>query len=640
MTTAPGAASSGFVRASRASRRRSASATSAGSAAPAPAPGVRSVPPHRPRGTASRDASGEDDGRDVSTLHHRPVHRATAAAPASARGHPDGGRRPRPRLDRVGQRVLGVTLDLEFGRVLPPTVNRNPRAGRRARFRPRVDLARSSAAASGPIHQPRVDVGDAQCPRQATGERGLAAPGGAVDRDHARCRSYRPPARPRAAPWSPRTPGSSRRRPRYRRSATGSRPPARRPPSPSPSDGRPRRGRPPSRPPPRSPGRPLRPRRRRPDARMPLAIACSRSLSFTRSSAASRNQESDARVRGERGEDGHLVDDQGELPRLDARPPDPVTRLDRDRPDRLTELRPLDAARRADAHPLHDLEEVERLGLRPTPSIVSADPVSAAAAIRNAADEGSPGTGPRETLVLETAHRGSPSRRSIGAPERRERPLGVVAGRRRLGDRWSSPSAASPASRTALLTCALGTASRWRMPCSAPPSTRPARGRRSVSIEAPIVRSGSATRSIGRTDRLSSPVRTDSNGAAASTPREQPHRGPGVPAVEVVGRARPARRGLHPQPQAGLHEDLNPAFHVEPPPSTRGGSVPSEDVEGRSSLAGRPSRGRPRSSERRETAEGRRDGSSLGRSRRGSATGVRSTCPLEPRCPLEACRRA
>ena len=69
------------------------------------------------------------------------------------------------------------------------------------------------------------------------------------------------------------------------------------------------------------------------------------------------------RVRGERREDGHLVDDQGKLPRLDADRSDPGARFDGDRPDRLTELGSLDPARRLDAHAIHDLEEVQPCGV-------------------------------------------------------------------------------------------------------------------------------------------------------------------------------------------------------------------------------------------------------------------------------------
>ena len=81
-----------------------------------------------------------------------------------------------------------------------------------------------------------------------------------------------------------------------------------------------------------------------------------------------------------------------------------------------------------DTHPLHHLEEVDRLGLRPTPSIVSSLPVSAAAATRNAADEGSPGTVPEKPSCWKRSTRTVEPSTWTGPPRRADRPLGVVAG--------------------------------------------------------------------------------------------------------------------------------------------------------------------------------------------------------------------
>ena len=82
------------------------------------------------------------------------------------------------------------------------------------------------------------------------------------------------------------------------------------------------------------------------------------------------------------------------------------------------------------------------------------------------------------------------------------------------------PAAYSPASSTQDLTCALATGMWYSMPCSARPPRSTSGGRPSaaVSISAPIRRSGSATRAIGRRVSDSSPVRQTSKGCAASRP--------------------------------------------------------------------------------------------------------------------------
>ena len=77
------------------------------------------------------------------------------------------------------------------------------------------------------------------------------------------------------------------------------------------------------------------------------------------------------------------------------------------------------------------------------------------------------------------------------------------------------PSANSPASSTADLTCALGTAGRYSMPCS---GSRPPTMSGGHCASAPISRSGVTTRSIGRVDRDSSPLSSEAKGCAESSP--------------------------------------------------------------------------------------------------------------------------
>ena len=75
-----------------------------------------------------------------------------------------------------------------------------------------------------------------------------------------------------------------------------------------------------------------------------------------------------------------------------------------------------------------------RVGFSPTSVIVSSEPLSAAAATRKAAEDGSPGHRPGEAVVLEGSQRDAARRGLHGRAERRERSLGVVARRRRLLD--------------------------------------------------------------------------------------------------------------------------------------------------------------------------------------------------------------
>ena len=96
------------------------------------------------------------------------------------------------------------------------------------------------------------------------------------------------------------------------------------------------------------------------------------------------------------------------------------------------------------------------VGFKPTSTIVSARPVIAAPATRNAAADGSPGTEARKPRYWNRDTSTNPSRRRIGAPNAasaRSVWSLVAAGSRMV----VSPSAATPASRIADFTCALGT---------------------------------------------------------------------------------------------------------------------------------------------------------------------------------------
>ena len=100
----------------------------------------------------------------------------------------------------------------------------------------------------------------------------------------------------------------------------------------------------------------------------------------------------------------------------------------------------------------------------------------------------------------------------------RQDALGVVAGRRRLARPWSPrrprarPAARPPSPGRS------GPGRRARSRGAARPTTVTGARPPVVRTSAPIARSGSATRSIGRADRLSSPVRVASNAHGARTP--------------------------------------------------------------------------------------------------------------------------
>ncbi len=81
-----------------------------------------------------------------------------------------------------------------------------------------------------------------------------------------------------------------------------------------------------------------------------------------------------------------------------------------------------------------------------------------------------------------------------------------------------TPSACSPASRTALFTCALGVVGRCAIACSFAPCTINGACPSVASIRAPIRSSGSITRRIGRRDSEASPTKVVENGVPASTP--------------------------------------------------------------------------------------------------------------------------
>ena len=92
-----------------------------------------------------------------------------------------------------------------------------------------------------------------------------------------------------------------------------------------------------------------------------------------------------------------------------------------------------------------------RLGLRPTPSIVSSLPVRAAAATKKAADEGSPGTVPAKPSCWKRSTRTVEPSTSTGPPSARI--ARSVWSRVAAGSVTEvTPSASRPASSTALFT--------------------------------------------------------------------------------------------------------------------------------------------------------------------------------------------
>ena len=157
----------------------------------------------------------------------------------------------------------------------------------------------------------------------------------------------------------------------------------------------------------------------------------------------------------------------------------------------------------------------DRVGLTPTSgSAISAWRWKVAATIQNAAELRSPGT-----------RSGSGSRRaarltSIAVPSTLigaaiAASIRSVWSRVRTGSTIRvTPSAWIPARSSADFTWALGVAISWTAPVSLPPPTFNGRS----DALPPIFASGTATRSIGRALRDSSPISVVSNGWPASRP--------------------------------------------------------------------------------------------------------------------------
>ena len=156
-----------------------------------------------------------------------------------------------------------------------------------------------------------------------------------------------------------------------------------------------------------------------------------------------------------------------------------------------------------------------RVGLRPTFSISSSLPGTiSAATMKNAAELGSPGTS--ITCGFSSA---SPTIRIVRVPCESTSTVRSAPNPRSIRSEWSRvgtgsitvvmPGVLRPASRTALLTCALATGRRYSIG-TAGLAPRTVSGRRPpslASIAAPIWLSGSITRPIGRPDRLASPTK-------------------------------------------------------------------------------------------------------------------------------------
>ena len=102
------------------------------------------------------------------------------------------------------------------------------------------------------------------------------------------------------------------------------------------------------------------------------------------------------------------------------------------------------------------------------------------------------------------------------------------------------------------------------MPYSGPPTISTGAWPPVVETIAPISRSGAATRSIGRLDRLGSPVSTDRNGAAASVPANSRIEVPEFPQSSAVEGSVSAERPS-PSTSSGRDGGSEPSsFHVEP----------------------------------------------------------------------------
>ena len=156
-----------------------------------------------------------------------------------------------------------------------------------------------------------------------------------------------------------------------------------------------------------------------------------------------------------------------------------------------------------------------RVGLRPTFSIISSLPgTSSAATMKNAAEEGSPGT-----AIVCGRSSASPRRRMVRVPSLAVSTVSSAPNPLSIRSEWSRvgtgsiteviPGVFSPASSTALFTCAEATGRRYSIGTAgeAPRSISGKRPPGLAVISAPIWLSGSITRPIGRFDRLGSPVK-------------------------------------------------------------------------------------------------------------------------------------
>ena len=160
-----------------------------------------------------------------------------------------------------------------------------------------------------------------------------------------------------------------------------------------------------------------------------------------------------------------------------------------------------------------------RDGLSATPSRTISEPgVMHAATTKNAADDGSPGTSSSKGPGAPDSTRTVPFAVGHGCAQRGEHALGVITAGDGFDDLGRARCLEAGEHERALHLRARNRR-RWR-PVSAPPRTTTgakvpfAR----ASITAPIVRSGSTTRAIGRRRSDSSPSSTERNGRPASRP--------------------------------------------------------------------------------------------------------------------------
>ena len=305
-----------------------------------------------------------------------------------------------------------------------------------------------------------------------------------------------------------------------------------------------------------------------PKARRLCAIASMRSVSFTRSSLRVADLRLALGQRAGHGDDRQLVDDVGDLRAVDAH---------------AAQLAAVDAAAgrsarrrnrkssRSSARPCARARGAGRCACSFMPRLVSVrfEPGSAAAAvIQNAAEEKSPGTWKSCACSFEP-----PRTRTM-----RPLPSGVVsmtggawkwASRRSV---WSRdgvisvtlvvPCAKRPASSRHDFNCALATGSVYSMPVSGAPSI--SSGAVCFSprpwIFAPIWRSGSTMRFMGRLESEASPMSRLLNGCAGEHAGDQAHGGAGVAAFQrLERRLELAARAVH--AQLGLGNDLDDAAH-------------------------------------------------------------------------------